>query len=92
MYKGFSYEDGRIVNVAYFNGYDFGDRMLEGVPFKAEVINGELRVSFAYPKGRYESGLNQDKWLKEALEYAQDNDTFFERATLDGECLYLELE
>lgn len=90
MYKGFSYDDGRIVKVAYFDGYSFGDRLLEGVPFKAVVVDGELRVSFAYPKGKYESWLNRDKCLKEAMEYAKDNDTFFEKPTLDGECLYLE--
>jgi hypothetical protein len=92
-FKGFSYEDGRIIKVAYFDGYGFGDRMLEGVPFKAEVTkDGKLKVSFAEPDGAYEQGLNRKKWEKEALEYAETEDMFSDSIDLRGEDVALEVE
>lgn len=92
-FKGFSYEDSTkpLVKVAYFNGYDFGDTLLEGVSFKATIDdNGHMSVAFTNPDGGYEQGLNQKKWLKEALAFAEENDMFFESPTLSGEDLVLE--
>jgi hypothetical protein len=71
----FSFEDGRTTQVAYFDGYDFGDRLLEGVPFKATILsNGKIQIQFAFPKGEYERQLNQKHWIKEAKEFAEEED------------------
>ena len=78
-FKGFDYEDGRVVNVAYFSGYSFGDRLLEGVMFKATVNdNGSLSVEVCDSSKDYMRGLNGNKWIKEAYEYAAGNDVFSE--------------
>jgi hypothetical protein len=92
MFKGFSYEDGRIVSTAYFDGYNFGDRLLEGVSFKAEVADGKMAVSFTNPNGKYEKGLNQSYWLEKAQEFAANHDIFSELPNLRGEDLALESE
>ena len=90
-FKGFSYEDGKTVSVAYLDGYNFGDKLLEGVSFKCEINDeGELTASFTNPEGSYEKGLNQKKWVKEAQAYAVDNDIFSEKPDLTGEDLFLE--
>lgn len=79
-YKGFDYEDGRIVKIAYFNGYNFGDRLLEGVMFKAIVNDeGDLRVEITDNCKKYFENLNKKKWLGEALDYAKNNDIFSEK-------------
>ena len=77
-YKGFDYEDGTIVNEAYFDGYAFGDRLLENVTFKATIKNGKLIVSVVESSRQYFSNLNQKKWLKAAKDYAKQNDIFFD--------------
>lgn len=89
-FKGFDYEDGRIVKEAYFNGYNFGDRLLEGVIFKATIQNdGTMKVEVTPASADYLRGLNAKKWLKEALEYAQGNDLFSEKPDGSGEDLQL---
>ena len=78
-FKGFDYEDGRIVKVAYFDGKDIGDRILEEVMFKVEVQDdGTLNVSVVPSSAEYFSTLNEQKWLKAALEFAEGNDVFCE--------------
>lgn len=71
-YRGFEKEDGTILKVAYFDGYAFGDRLLEGVMFKATVTKGKLSVEPCPDAERYLKDLNRKKWLKEALQYAKD--------------------
>ena len=90
QFKGFDYEDGRIVKVAYFSGYPFGDRLLEGVMFKATIQDdGSMKVEVTPESADYLRGLNAKKWLKEALEYAQGNDLFSEKPDGSGEDLVL---
>jgi hypothetical protein len=48
-----------------FEGYAFGDRILEGVYFQADVVNGVVsNVGPDNPNCRYWDGLNHAKWLK----------------------------
>lgn len=90
-FKGFSYDDGRIVNAAYFNGYHFGDRLLEGVMFKATVSkDGFLQVEHSGKNKNYWKMLNNEYWLKAALEFAENNDIFSEKID-GGEDLLLEI-
>lgn len=78
----FDDENGKEYQAAYFQGYSFGDRLLEGVWFKAELLaNGLLEVSTAKDSYSYMQNLNEDKWLAEALKYALRNDIF---AASDG--------
>lgn len=76
-YKGFSNESGKIFKNAYFHGYNFGDRLLEGVMFRATVNdNGELSVECTKSGIAYFKKLNMKMWSDLALEYAKQNDIF----------------
>ena len=90
-FKGFSHDDGTLEKKAYFDGYGFGDKLLEGVAFCAEINDdGDLVVSFVDPYGPYERKLNQPELLKEALEYALTEDVFCDSPELIGGDLMLE--
>lgn len=89
-FKHFSFHDGRTTNVAYMNGYSFGDRMLEGIAFKVEIVNGDLVVNFAEPNGIYEQTLDQKYWLEQAQRYAEDEDIFYDKPDMNGFDLTLE--
>lgn len=67
---------------AKLDGYSVGDRLLEGMHFLL-TINDDGRLSVETPQSAkdYMSKLNEERWLKQALDYAKDND-FFEG--LDG--------
>lgn len=79
-FKGFKKEDGTIVKEAWFDGYPFGDRVLEGVMFKATIgDSGHMSVTIAPSCAEYFSNLNEKKWLKEAVDFAMDSDMFQER-------------
>ena len=59
-----------------FDGYHFGDRLLEGVMFIASVEDGKLAVRFKEPHDPYLKRLNKKEILEEALEFAEGNDIF----------------
>lgn len=63
------------VKVATFDGYPFGDRLLEGVKFDA-VLNdeGEVSVSVRPEAEAYFADLNQKKWLAEAKRFIEGTD------------------
>jgi hypothetical protein len=44
MAIGFEKLDGSIITEAWFNGYAFGERLLEGVMFKAVISDGQLKI------------------------------------------------
>jgi len=59
-----------------FDGYDFGDRLLEGVSFLAAVVQTKGKVTVTgvavAPDGEaYLSTLNRSMWLKRAKAYAK---------------------
>ena len=67
---------------AKLDGYNISQRLLEGIKFIFTVNDdGTLSVETHKSAQDYMDGLNQEKWLKLALEYAKDRD-FFEG--LDG--------
>ena len=79
-FKGFKKEDGTLVKETWFDGYPFGDKVLEGVMFKATIgDSGRMSVAVAPSCADYFSSLNEKKWLKAAIDHAQDNDMFQER-------------
>lgn len=59
-----------------FNGYSFGDRMLEGVMFKAWYEGDELRVTSVeeWDESPYLRQLNKDYWMGCALAHAKQLD------------------
>lgn len=78
-FKGFEKGDGTLVKEAWFDGYPFGDKLLEGVMFKATISDrGFLFASVGPASAAYFSSLSR-KWLSAAAEYARDNDIFCER-------------
>ena len=54
-----------------FDGYGFGDRMLEGVIFKG-FKSGKVEIT--EDSKSYFEDLNKRKWLKEAKEYLAELD------------------
>lgn len=67
---------------AKLDGYRVGDRLLEGMHFLLTINDdGTLSVETPQSAKDYMSKLNEERWLKQALDYAKDND-FFEG--LDG--------
>lgn len=62
---------------AYINGYDFGDTLLEGVLFRIEIDNNKFTCNQVDLEAfDYFQQLNQKKWFKEAVKYANQNDIF----------------
>jgi hypothetical protein len=72
-YKGFKNDKGDFVNEVYFDGYHFGDRLLEDVIFKGIVRNGKLSVEITEDCAEYFSDLNQNKWLGAAKTFLEEN-------------------
>ena len=67
---------------AKLDGYSVGERLLEGMHFLLTINDdGTLSVETPQSAKDYMSKLNEERWLKQALDYAKDND-FFEG--LDG--------
>lgn len=67
---------------AKLDGYSVGERLLEGMHFLLTINDdGTLSVETPQSAKNYMSKLNEERWLKEALDYVKDND-FFEG--LDG--------
>jgi hypothetical protein len=59
-----------------FDGYSFGDRLLEGVTFKAFLQDGQIAVDTVdkWDTDPYLVKLNQAEIMDEALRFAQQND------------------
>lgn len=57
------------------DGYDFGDRLLEGVHFTVEIDPETVKVVSVQPSSKddevYLDDLNKSKWLKRAEQYVQ---------------------
>ena len=81
----FEDENGKQYNEAYFDGYQFGDRQLEGVMFRAFIKDGKLKVELAKKEDEgYFKTLNTKMWLKAALEHALEEADIFSK-TPDGD-------
>lgn len=61
------------VDYGLIDGYCFGDRLLEGVNFQVYPLNGKFEVRIDPDCALYFADLNQEKWLKEAYDYANIN-------------------
>jgi len=69
----FEDEDGNIVNEAYFDAYAFGDRLLEGVIYKATIVNNEIVITYAdKTTAEYMEQFNEKMWFENAKAYIED--------------------
>jgi hypothetical protein len=73
LLKGVSYmrlvkkETGEACQKAFFDGYDFGETILEGVTFVVSVSNDVLTVDGVVQEDEdYFNRLNTEHWLSEA--------------------------
>lgn len=75
---GFIDEDGQNVDIAMFDGYGFGDRILEGVMFIITLKkDGIAELTIDEGSIRYFKSLNTEKWFKDAAKYAEGRDMFY---------------
>lgn len=84
----FEDSEGNRYQIAFFDGYSFGDRQLEGVMFKAELLaDGHLEVSSVenWKTDPYLKTLQEKHWLPLALNFAIENDLFQITITGDGD-------
>ena len=66
---------GKIPEMTLINGYNFGDRLLEGVMFEIVLDKGKPKcLGVAAEYENYFSNLNQKKWMKEAEREAMETD------------------
>lgn len=62
-------------NRGEFDGYDFADRLLEGVRFQAWVENSQLKVEVKPGRdAEFFENFNRKKWLAEALAHVEGLD------------------
>jgi hypothetical protein len=84
--KHFETVSGKIIKTAEFDGYSIADRLLEGLMFQISVQeDGTLKASVKEKDKAYFSDFNQEKFLKLAVEYAYENDIFYD-PTSGEEC------
>ena len=89
--KHFETVSGKIVKIAEFDGYSIADRLLEGLMFQISVQeDGTLKASVKEKDKAYFSDFNQEKFLKLAVDYAYENDIFYEPTSGEECCIVFE--
>ena len=83
----FETDDEQQLDTALFDGYPVGDRLLEGVMFIVNIVNGKLEATIHPDDEGYFSTLNTKLWLKKVTDYIQDYDVFTHPE--NGEDVYL---
>lgn len=86
-YTDESEENATEVDALYLDGYGFGDRLLEGVPFKITVENGELKASCL---DKYQKGIQWKYWEEVCVQHALQDDCFSTTADLDNDDGFIE--
>lgn len=72
----------------FMDGYFFGDRLLEGVPFKITIVNEELKAECL---DKYQKGIDWDYWEKVCVERALQEDVFSTSSDLDDDAGFIEI-
>ena len=89
--KHFETVSGKIVKTAEFDGYHIADRLLEGLMFQITVQDdGTLKASVKESDEKFFSNFNQEKFLQDAVDYAYDNDIFYEPIGGEECCIIFE--
>lgn len=68
------------VEELWMDGYQVGERQLEGLPIKITIEDGALTCTADWPKG-----LDADYWAKRAAEVARHHDVFSTDASLTND-------
>lgn len=62
---------------AYVDGYDFGDKLLEGILFRIVIENNKFTCNQVDLESfDYFETLNKKMWFKSAVTFAKQNDIF----------------
>lgn len=77
------------VDALYMDGYSFGDRLLEGVPFKLTIEGGVLKAECI---DKYDEGINWPYWEKKCIEFALQDDAFSTSPKLDDDDGFIDKE
>ena len=89
-FKHFETESGNIVMTAEFDGYNIGERLLEGLMFQITIQpDGTLKASVLEEDEEYFSEMNTIKWLKRAEIFASENGEDFLQDPISKENCYL---
>jgi hypothetical protein len=76
-FKHFETESGKTIMTAQFDGYSIAERMLEGLQFQITIQpDGTLKAWVKPEDEDFFSDFNTTKFLKMAVEYAEENDIF----------------
>lgn len=62
------------IDYVLVDGYDFGDRLLEGVMFEIRIVKGKYKAQVKKDCASYFDDLNTKKWLSECEFYAEELD------------------
>ena len=90
-YSHFEDDNGNKTMTAQVDGYDFGDRLLEGIMFNITIeSDGSLTAEVEKSAEGYFEDLNKEKWLKEALRDAESTDIFHDANGADTEWFLVE--
>lgn len=72
--KKFHCDDCGEIDCALLDGYQVGDRLLEGVMFEIVPNKESFDVRVKKEAAHYFKSLNQKKWLKAAREFLPEED------------------
>jgi hypothetical protein len=64
-------------DTVFVDGYDFGDKLMEGVKFKVKFIDGKAKcIGVEEDSEPYMKQFDWEHWKKRCEEFAQDYDVF----------------
>ena len=76
-FKHFETESGKTIKTAQFDGYNVGERLLEGLMFQVDIQDdGTMKVYVKPEDQNWFDQFNTTKWLQEAQKFAESNDIF----------------
>ena len=73
----------------YMDGYAFGDRLLEGVPFKITIMDGELKAECL---DKYQPGIDWEHWENTCVRYALNFEVFSTTQDLNDDDGFIDME
>jgi hypothetical protein len=72
------------VDTILIDGYNFGDRLLEGVMFRVKYVRDKLTATIEPESVEYMKRLNKKKWIKECLDFIESADEFSGQCSVCG--------
>ena len=65
----FNCEKCGLIEYAIFDGYAVGEKLLEGVGFKIEIVNDHFKASIFPHNEYYFRGLNKKYWIEKVEDF-----------------------